>query len=380
MRACPRLLLLLCLSLWGVTLQAAQDPAKTEQQLKQVKQQISKLQAKLAKRKQVLAKAEAELRRFDKRIGDVTAELRSLDDHQQQLESKRGSLGDDEAELVARLQQQEALIRDLLQEQYKLGRQPGIELLLSQQDPQQLSRMLHYYDSLTSRLSAELDSYRGRLQQLTATQSAISATDSELLATRNRLQQQQKALAEAREGQARTLATLRDAHQQDSRQLGRLQANQTELEAVLKEIRRSLEQIRLQQDGLKFSQRKGKMDWPLSGRVQRAFGSRMENISYEGMLIEARNGVAVKAVHHGRVVFADWLRGYGLVLILDHGDGYLSLYGHNESLLREPGEWVGTGEDLALAGSSGGSTEPGLYFAIRHQGRSIDPIVWLKRR
>ena len=153
MRACPRLLLLLCLSLWGVTLQAAQDPAKTEQQLKQVKQQISKLQAKLAKRKQVLAKAEAELRRFDKRIGDVTAELRSLDDHQQQLESKRGSLGDDEAELVARLQQQEALIRDLLQEQYKLGRQPGIELLLSQQDPQQLVLSVSTFPSPPSRTS-----------------------------------------------------------------------------------------------------------------------------------------------------------------------------------------------------------------------------------
>ncbi|GAA0698477.1 peptidoglycan DD-metalloendopeptidase family protein [Marinobacterium maritimum] len=380
MRTCPRLLLLLCLSLCGLGVQAAQDPAKTEQQLKQVKQQISSLQARLAKRKQVLAKAEAELRSFDKRIGAVTAELRQLDGRQQQLQTKRGSLGDDEARLAAQLQQQEALIRDLLREQYKLGRQPGIELLLSQQDPLQLSRMLHYYDSLTARLSNELEAYRGQLQQLTLTQSAISATDGELLATRTRLQQQQKALAEAREGQARTLATLRQAHQQDSRQLGRLKANQAELEAVLKEIRRSLEQIRLKQDGLKFSQRKGKMDWPVAGRVKRSFGSRVENVSYEGMLIAANTGTTVKAVHHGRVVFADWLRGYGLVLILDHGNGYLSLYGHNESLLREPGEWVGTGESLALAGSSGGSTEPGLYFAIRYQGRSIDPIAWLKRR
>ncbi len=380
MRACHRLLLLLCLSLGGLGAQAAQDPAKTEQQLKQVKQQISSLQARLAKRKQVLAKAEAELRKFDKRVGAVTAELRQLDDRQQQLQTQRGSLGDDEARLAAQLQQQEALIRDLLREQYKLGRQPAIGLLLSQQDPQQLSRMLHYYDSLTSRLGAELAAYRGRLQQLTATQSAISATDSELLATRTRLQQQQKVLADARAGQAQTLATLRKAHQQDSRQLGRLKADQDELEAVLKEIRRSLEQIRLKQDGLKFSQRKGKMDWPVAGRVKRAFGSRVENVSYEGMLIAAQPGATVKAVHHGRVVFADWLRGYGLVIILDHGNGYLSLYGHNESLLHEPGEWVGTGDSLALAGSSGGSTEPGLYFAIRYQGRSTDPIAWLKRR
>lgn len=380
MRVCQGLLFLLCLGFASLGVQAAQDPAKTERELKQVKQQIGALQAKLAKRKQVLAKAEAELRSFDKRIGAVTAELRQLDTRKQQLQSKRGQLGDNEAQLLAQLQQQEALIRDLLREQYKLGRQPAVELLLSQQDPQQLSRMLHYYDSLTARLSAELEAYRTQLQQLSSTQSAISATDGELLSTRTRLQQQQKALADAREGQARTLETLRKAHQQDSRQLGRLKANQAELEKVLKEIQRSLEQIRLKQDGLKFSQRKGKMDWPLAGRVKRAFGSREENVSYEGMLITAKAGTPVKAVHHGRVVFADWLRGYGLVLILDHGNGYLSLYGHNDSLLREPGEWVGTGEDLALAGSSGGSAESGLYFAIRYQGRSIDPIAWLKRR
>ncbi|MBA4503556.1 murein hydrolase activator EnvC family protein [Marinobacterium marinum] len=380
MKACTRVLLVLCLSMGGLSVQAAQDPAKTEQQLKRVKQQISALQAKLAKRKQVLAKAEAELRGFDKRIGAVAAELRQLDERQQQLQTRRGSLGDDEAELVARLQEQEGLIRDLLREQYKLGRQPGMELLLSQEDPQQLSRMLHYYDYLASRLNAELVAYRDRIERLTETQSAISATDSELLSNRTRLQQQQQALAEAREGQARTLATLKGAHQQDSRRLGRLQSDRAELEAVLKEIQRSLEQVRLKQDGLKFSQRKGKIDWPVTGRVKRSFGSRVENISYEGILIAAGTGTEVKAAHHGRVVFADWLRGYGLVLILDHGNGYLSLYGHNESLLREPGEWVGTGESLALAGSSGGSTEPGLYFAIRYQGRSVDPITWLKRR
>lgn len=370
---------LLCLSLipWA---QAAQDPAATEQQLKQVQQQISRLQTALEKRRRVLAKAEAELRDFDKRIGMVTAELRQLNGQKQQLQQQRGDLGDDEARLTAELRQREALIRDLLREQYKLGRQPGIELLLSQQDPQQLSRMLHYYDSLTSRLGSELEDYRSRLQQLTATQTAISTTDGELLATRTRLQQQHGILAQAREGQARTLATLKQAHQQDNTRLGRLQADKAELEAVLKEIRRSLEQIRLKQDGLKFSQRKGKLDWPVTGKVKRAFGSRVDNVNYEGLLIAADAGTPVKAVHHGRVVFADWLRGYGLVLILDHGSGYLSLYGHNDSLLREPGEWVGTGETLALAGSSGGSTEPGLYFALRYQGRSTDPIVWLERR
>lgn len=379
MRVRPHLLLL-ALTLLGAPVQAAQDPAATEQQLKQLQQQISRLQATLAKRQPVLAKAEAELRRFDKQIGAVSAELRRLDQHQAQLETRRGELGDDEARLTAELAAQESLIRALLREQYQLGRQPALELLLSQQDPQTLSRMLHYYDHLTARLSEALQAYRSRLQQLSATRDDLSATDSELLATRQRLEQQQQALAEARAGQARTLAELRQAHQQDRQQLSRLKADQAQLAAVLKEIRRSLEQIRLRQDGLKFRQRKGQLEWPVSGRVLRAFGSRVENVTYEGLLIGAGAGTPVKAVHHGRVVFADWLRGYGLVLILDHGDGYLSLYGHNDSLLREPGEWVSTGDSLALAGSSGGSAESGLYFAIRYQGRAVDPVAWLKRR
>lgn len=380
MCVCCRWLLLLCLGFSVSWTQAAQDPAKTEQQIRQINQQIGQLQSKLKKRKQGLAKAEAELRRFDTRIGKVTAELRRLNGRQQKLIQQRSGLGDDETRLAAEVRQQEALVRDLLREQYKLGRQPGLELLLSQQDPQQLSRILHYYDSITTHLSEQLTAYRTQLKRLTETQNAISATDDELLATRTRLQQQQAVLTEARRGQAATLETLRRAHQSDSRQLRQLKTDQAELEAVLREVRRSLEQIRLKQDGLKFSQRKGKLAWPVSGKVKRAFGSRVDNVQYEGLLVGAKAGSPVNAVHHGRVVFADWLRSYGLVLIVDHGDGYLSLYGHNDSLLREPGEWVATGEQLALAGSSGGSTEPGLYFAIRYQGRSIDPIVWLERR
>ncbi|MBV0934642.1 murein hydrolase activator EnvC family protein [Marinobacterium weihaiense] len=375
-----RWLLLCCLSLGVAGLEAAQDPASTERELKAVTQQIDRLQERLKQRQRVLAKAEAELRRFDTRIGEVQAQLRALNDRQQQLKQRRSGLGNDETRLAAQVREQEALVRDLLREHYKLGRQPGIELLLSQQDPHKLDRIQHYYDSVTARLNTRLEAYRAALNELTQTQSAIVSTDAELLATRTRLQQQRDVLAEARKGQAITLATLRRAHGSDSEKLSRLKANRAELEAVLKEIRRSLEQIKLKQDGLKFSQRKGKLAWPVKGRVKRAFGSRVDNIQYEGLLVEAAAGTPVKAVHHGRVVFADWLRGYGLVLIVDHGDGYLSLYGQNDSLLREPGEWVNTGEQLALAGNSGGSTEPGLYFAIRYKGRSIDPIVWLERR
>lgn len=372
-------LLLLCW-LFAGTAWAAPDPAATEQQLEAVKQQIGKLQKTLSRREQKLVAAERELKRHDKRIGEVRARLQELGSEQQSLESRRDTLGQDEDRLLAALQARENQVRALLREQYRLGRQPAIKLLLSQEDPQELSRMLRYYDQLTATLNEELVQYREALNALTETQSAIAQTDTALLGTREKLEQQRQELAKAREAQAKTLASLRKQQSSDRSRLGQLEQDQVELAAVLKEIRRSLEEVRLQQDGLKFNQRKGKLDWPVKGRVKRAFGSQVGNVDYEGLLIDASVGTEVKAVHHGRVVFADWLRGYGLVLIIDHGGGYLSLYGHNDSLLREPGEWIGAGETLALAGNSGGSTETGLYFAIRYKGRSIDPIAWLQRR
>lgn len=372
------LLLSLLLSVGAV--QAAPDPATTERELKAVKQQISQLQKTLARRQQRLEAAERELKQHDKRIGEVKARLQALGEEQQTLQSRRSELGKNEDQLLAVLQARESQIRELLREQYRLGRQPALKLLLSQEDPQSVSRMLRYYDHLTDALNAELKGYRQALAELTETQSSIAETDSSLLSTREQLEARRQELADVRAAQAKTLARLRQQQSSDRGRLGQLEQDQVELAAVLKEIRRSLEEVRLQQDGLKFHQRKGKLSWPVKGRIKRAFGARVENVAYEGLLIDASAGSEVKAVHHGRVVFADWLRGYGLVLILDHGGGYLSLYGHNDSLLREPGEWVGTGETLALAGSSGGSTEPGLYFAIRYKGRSQDPIVWLERR
>ncbi len=372
-------LLLLCMLTTGAAL-AAPDPAATEQQLKAVKQQIGKLQKALSQREQKLEAAERELKQHDKRIGEVQARLQALGSEQQSLESRRDALGQDEDRLLAALQARETQVRALLKEQYRLGRQPAIQLLLSQEDPQQLSRMLRYYDQLTTTLNDELVEYRNALSELTETQSDIAQTDSDLLGTREQLEQQRLELAKAREAQAKTLASLRKEQSSDRSRLGKLEKDQANLAAVLAQIQRSLEEVRLQQDGLKFNERKGKLDWPVKGRVKRTFGSQVGNVDYEGLLIDAPTGTEVKAVHHGRVVFADWLRGYGLVLIIDHGGGYLSLYGHNDSLLREPGEWVGTGETLALAGNSGGSTETGLYFAIRYKGRSTDPITWLQRR
>ena len=128
-----------------------------------------------------------------------------------------------------------------------------------------------------------------------------------------------------------------------------------------------------------FASMRGRLAWPLAGKIVTAFGAADESgRRSSGLLVAAKTGTAVHAVSHGRVVFADWLRGYGLMIIVDHGDGYLSLYGCNETLLKDVGDWVNAGETIATSGASGGQKTPGLYFELRTKGQPVDPRAWLR--
>ena len=174
------------------------------------------------------------------------------------------------------------------------------------------------------------------------------------------------------------MASLRKLISSDSAKLKQLKLDQKRLQALLKEIEKSLNFATIVSDKA-FKTLKGKLPWPLKGRVKQGFGSVRDNIRYDGLWIQAKESAPVKAVHHGRVVFADWLRGYGLVLIVDHGSGYMSLYGYNQSLLHDIGDWVSAGEVVATAGNSGGRDTNGLYFAIRYKGKPSNPRRWLKK-
>ena len=123
------------------------------------------------------------------------------------------------------------------------------------------------------------------------------------------------------------------------------------------------------------------MPWPAGNKLIKKFGNAKIDgkITWEGILISAKAGTSVEAIHHGRVVFSDYLRGHGLLVIVDHGDGYMSLYAHNQSLLKETGDWVSSGETISRVGNTGGQAQAGLYFEIRHQGKPTDPIKWCRR-
>jgi septal ring factor EnvC (AmiA/AmiB activator) len=224
-----------------------------------------------------------------------------------------------------------------------------------------------------------MQQFRAKLAALSGTERELSDTEKDMVAKRAELKREVTALQASRDKRKLALVALKKALGSDKNRLKQLSLDQKRLQAVLDEIEKSLNFASLVKENKNFSELKGKLPWPLKGRVKRNYGTVQNNIRYDGIWINARSASSVKAVHHGRVVFSDWLRGYGLVLIIDHGSGYMSLYGYNQSLLLETGDWVSAGDTIATVGNSGGRTDNGLYFAVRYKGKSSNPRRWLTR-
>jgi len=167
----------------------------------------------------------------------------------------------------------------------------------------------------------------------------------------------------------------------DTARVAQLKQDQVQLSGLLEELRQRLSELEAPNSYIPFNDAKGKMVFPAQGRASNRFGASRNSgdMVWRGWLIPAPEGSNVLALHHGRVVYADWLRGQGLLMILDHGEGYFSLYGQNRSLQREVGEWVAPGDVIATVGASGGALEPALYFEIRSAGKPVDPGRWVKR-
>lgn len=278
------------------------------------------------------------------------------------------------------LDEELTLWSDLVRTAYVLGRADRLRLLLNQEDTTQASRILAYFAYLN----------REQLRRITAIQTRVErvgrlATDAEreterLLELARRQEQARQQLESARQERAEVLRRLEASIASRTEDLQTLERDAESLRRLVEHLKQRAQisaELDIRRDP--FRARKGRLSWPLlEGHVVAEFGAPKpdSDLRWDGVLLAAREGEEVRAVHDGRVVHADWLRGFGLLLVIDHGEGYMSVYGHNEALLKELGEWVATGDVVALSGKSGGRDEPVLYFAIRHNGRPQDPASW----
>ncbi|MCB1787023.1 MAG: peptidoglycan DD-metalloendopeptidase family protein [Chromatiaceae bacterium] len=374
------------LSIWVLLAPSAQAAPAEEgehqrQQLEALRSRIAGLREQMQEKSGEKTKLSVQLQETEEQIGRLARRLRVLDGR---LERQRGRLDELRAERqqqVRSLEQQRTALARQVRAAYVMGRQERLKILLNQQDPATVSRVMVYYDYLSRARAAKMRAIRDQIAQLAATEAAIGDEERKLA----RLHAEQVSeLAAMRQSQAQrqdVVAVLTRELNDQSRQLDRLQSDERELETLLSGIEQALVDIPVENpEQVDFAGLRGSLPWPSSGRIVKRFGApKLGALVWDGVMISAPEGREVRAVHHGRVAFADWLRGFGLLLIVDHGDGYMTLYGHNQSLFKEAGDWVEVNEPIALVGSSGGREQAGVYFGIRYQGRPIDPAKWCRR-
>ncbi|WP_313298141.1 murein hydrolase activator EnvC [Pseudomonas sp.] len=414
----------------------ADERAQTQQQLDATRQDIAELKKTLGKLQEEKAGVQKDLKSTETDIGNLEKQVEALQQELKKTEGELERLDTEKKKLQSARVEQQRLIAIQARSAYQNnGREEYLKLLLNQQNPEKFARTLSYYDYLSKARLEQLNAFNQTLRQLAGVEHDIARQQQQLLAQRSDLDSRREALNAERSKRQQVLAKLNSDVKDRDQKLQARQQDQADLAKVLKTIEETLarqareaEQARQkallaqqeaekrrQQEALAaranndtppaeppkkarttlgplvssdganyggaFSAARGKLPWPVNGRLLARFGDARGSdarAKWDGVMIGASPGTQVRAVHGGRVVFADWLRGAGLLVILDHGNGYLSLYGHNQSLLKSAGDIVKAGDAISTVGDSGGQDSAGLYFAIRQQGRPTDPSQWCR--
>lgn len=356
------------------------DEAADRARLEELKKSITELKKELEATRGSRDELQKSLETTEKNIGELSEKAREIQQQLEQGQQKLEELKDERSELNSKKKSQQNYVSQHLKSAWKMGQQGNIRLLLNQQDPARVARNMKYYDYVIQARSQKISSYMQTLDRIDKIEPEIAYQTQQLQNNHKNLSQQREELRQSQtERNSLLTKLLADIRNKDT-QLSSLQADRTRLQRLLSNVKQFLSDDDLPGNAENFSGLKGKLPWPTRGKVLHNYGtSRVSNrLKWEGMLIQATTGSPVIAVHHGRVVFSDYLRGHGLLIIVDHGGSYMTLYAHNEVLYKEIGEWVNSGETIATVGTSGGQEHSALYFELRHKGEPTNPRTWFK--
>lgn len=356
------------------------DEEKARSDLQQLQRDIQQIQRDISSATTRKNKLQRQLRDAEVELGELQRAMAGNRSTISASEQELGSLEKQREALELARDQQQARIAIELKTAWQMGRQGQIKVLLNQESPHTVARAMGYYRYFFEARNELLGQFRETLEQLQVVEQEIESTLARLGQQQRALEKQQQQLAKARETRTLAVAKLNDSIRDKGQQLKQKEQDRRELEKLLKAIEEAVVNLEVPENYQAFNSARGKMPWPVKGKPSNRFGRpRNEGkMRWQGVNIPAAEGTTVKAIHHGRVVYADWLRGSGLLLIIDHGDGYMSLYAHNQSLLRDVGEWVSAGTPISTVGDSGGLDRAALYFEIRHQGKPTDPARWCR--
>src|SRR5215469_11746213 len=343
------------------------DASQARARLEAVRDQIARITRQVSRGQAERDRLTRQLRATEESVGKAQAALDDLRRQRQAGAARRAQLATEEQQRAVDLAGNRRALAGQLRAAYLTGRQEPLKLLLNQGDPAQAGRMFAYYSYFGRARAAQIQAIEADLQRIGQLDGQLQAQDAKLAGLQQAQQAQVSALEQARSQRVQVLASISAQTQTRAARLARLRRAAASLPP--EDLGRS-----------PFARLRGRLTRPVAGRIVASYGQvRAGGLKWDGDLFATQRNAPVHAISQGRVVYADWLAGLGLLIIIDHGNGYMSLYGHNERLYESVGQHVGAGQTIAQAGDSGGSTRPELYFEIRKDGKPVDPRRWMTK-
>ena len=369
---------------WPLAGQSPDAIGDTSEQINALRSEIATLQERLASQEADRNDLQASLREAETRMSVLDQKLMGLSGERAHLQQKIDQLDRDGEELRSAQQQRADNIDASIQQLWLLQQGGGFRVWLGDQNPEDVARNLAYFQMIIEAQQRSIEAYEQGLEAIMLNRDAIAQAEIALQEQSEAVEGARDALAVQREARQVALTAINLELESDQQQLAVLIRDRERLNTLLDELQalaQAAAPIAAPATELKpFAESKGTLLMPVTGSLTNRFGGRRNaDIRWKGWLIAADEGEPVQAVHGGQIIYADWLRGQGLLMVVDHGGGWLSLYAQSHSLLRSVGDRVNAGDVIARAGASGGSEISGLYFEIRHDGQPIDPTEWIRR-
>ena len=374
---CIALLILFCsLTAYGQSSLSAKNTAKTNQQLSEIQRRINQQKQTLSNTTVKITDLEQQLKTDDLAIAQVAKKLQATKQSLLAVRKKISQLADEQQQLESAKTQQEQILAKQLRAAYSAGHHDYLKLMLNQQKPSSVQRTITHYQYLNAARIKEIETFKQTIAKLNDIRTQQQVKAEEFTQLTQEQSQQKQILELSKVKQQQTLKALNKKALTGTQRLNKLEREESSLVALLKKMAAA---AKAAENLVGLSKLKRKLNWPVKGRISHSFGSSKQGyLKWKGVFLAAPVGRQVKTIHSGTILFSDWLNGYGLVSVVDHGDGYMSLYGHNQALLKSVGDRVEAGEPIALVGQSGGQADSGLYFEIRHAGKAVNPKLWCR--
>ena len=352
-----------------------------ERELEEVRERISELKQSMDAAAEEHDRLAGELQELEVAISERRMRLKEIERDRQYTANKKQQLDNELAERELHLDEESEALAAQVRTAYMSGNQEKIKLLLNQRDPATLGRLMAYYRYLNDYRAENIEAVVEEIRKLDELRSQIAAEEARLTALARARYDELGKLNKSQEGRTELLASLRNRIASEGKEVDQLAGQEKDLTRLIAELSSILSDYPISSEQ-PFSEYKGRLTWPVAGTLLHDFGQPRVggNIKWNGVVLAAPRGREVRAVYHGRVAFADWLAGMGLLVIVDHGEGYMTLYGYNETTLKNTGDWVAPGDVIATVGDSGGQQQASLYFEIRRGTKPEDPRRWVTKR